>query len=290
MRRGRTASSTLSRHRPAASSGGATSGPPSRPRSSRTAPSTSLTRTDTWPRTPRAADACAGATPPARRSRPHPHSPTDGSTSATTPGRCSRSPPAAAGSSGAAAATATSTPPLRSTPDASTSARSTAASTRSRPGAEPFSGASERGAMSTPRRLCGMASSSSARTTTPSTHSPAAPARSAGRITPALRSPAPPPWSTASSTSRASTTARTGSSAQAVGSVRSGRTASTRLRWPVTAALPRRPRPDLRARPPQAGTVTRSARGSSNVNVAPLPGSESTQILPCIERTSSRLM
>ncbi len=54
--------------------------------------------------------------------------------------------------------------------------------------------------------------------------------------------------------------------------------------------LSRRPRPDLRARARQAGAVTRSASGSSNVNIAPLPGSESTQILPFIERTSSRQM
>ena len=51
--------------------------------------------------------------------------------------------------------------------------------------------------------------------------------------------------------------------------------------------LPRRARPDLRA---QAGAVTLSTTGSSNVNVAPFPGSESTQILPPIVRTSSRQM
>ena len=134
------------------------------------------------PRRPHA-DACVGASTPARRSRPRPRSPTDGSTSATTPARCSRSTHAPAGWSGAASATATSTRPPPSTPAASTSARSTAASTRSRPGAGPSSGASGPGATSTPRRPSGTASSSSARTTTPSTRSTAAPARSAGRIT-----------------------------------------------------------------------------------------------------------
>jgi hypothetical protein len=38
----------------------------------------------------------------------------------------------------------------------------------------------------------------------------------------------------------------------------------------------------------QAGAATRAATGSSNVNVDPLPGSDSTQILPFIDWTSSR--
>ena len=188
-------------------------------------------------------------------------------------------------------ATATSTRPPRSTPDASTSARSTAASTRSRPGPEPSSGASGREATSTPRRPSGTASSSSARTTTPSTRSTAAPAR--------LR------W-----------TYHASAPISGAASVVDGivyfssfdhRTygllaASGRLRaeWPdgeYSPAVAGNGRLYLvglgriyALAPAQAGTVTRSASGSSNVNVAPLPGSESTQILPFIVRTSSRLM
>src|SRR5262249_42810579 len=67
-----------------------------------------------------------------------------------------------------------------------------------------------------------------------STHSRAAPARSAGPIKLVRRSRAQPPWSTGSSTSRASTTGPTGSSPRADGFALNGRTASTHPSSPAT--------------------------------------------------------